>query len=264
MVVLVDTINLPAFAGAQVVGFLLVLARVGGLFVLAPGFSARMIPVRVKLVMAFAISLAIAPIALSGHPVTGQPGDLALLVLKELAVGLAFAMPLAILTAGVSAGATLLDTLIGFSFASTIDPITNGQNAVLAQLYALFAVLVILLTGGDQMMIEGVAASYRIVPVDAVPDFAAMTTRLVPLAGDVFVIGLEIAAPVLIALVITDAAFGLIARAVPQMNVFFIGLPAKILLGFMVIGASLPFVAARLSGQLEQSVAAALQVLTTG
>jgi flagellar biosynthetic protein FliR len=64
-----------------------------------------------------------------------------------------------------------------------------------------------------------------------------------------------------IALIVTDAAFGLIARAVPQMNVFFVGLPAKILLGFAVIGASLPFVAARISDQLETSVYTALRAL---
>ncbi len=74
-------------------------------------------------------------------------------------------------------------------------------------------------------------------------------------------IGLEIAAPVIIALVVTDAAFGLVARAVPQMNVFVVGLPAKIIVGFAVIAASLPFVAARISDQLEASVFTALRVL---
>ena len=64
-------------------------------------------------------------------------------------VGLAFAMPLALVAAGIQAGASLLDTIIGFSFAATIDPINNSQNAVLAQLYSLFAVMVFMLTGGD-------------------------------------------------------------------------------------------------------------------
>jgi|tagenome__1003787_1003787.scaffolds.fasta_scaffold20988968_5 flagellar biosynthetic protein FliR len=261
MALLVDTIDLPAIAGGQMAGFLLVVARVGGLFLLAPGFSSRMIPVRVKLMMAFALSMALLPMATHGRPVGADPGDLALLVLKELAVGVAFALPLALLAAAVQAGATLLDTVIGFSFASQLDPITNVQNAVLSQLYGLVAVMIFMLSGGDQVMIEGVAASYRVVPIDVVPDLAGMAPHLLPLGLDVFVIGLEIAAPVLIALVITDAAFGLVARAVPQMNVFFIGLPAKILVGFMVIGASLPFVAGRLTGQLEQSVFTALKVL---
>jgi len=208
-----------------------------------------------------AISLALTPVAMHGHPVGQDAGDLAMLIVKELTVGLAFALPLAIVAAGVQAGATLLDTIIGFSFAATIDPINNSQSAVLAQLYSLFAVMVFLLTGGDTVMLEGLAASYRVVPIDSFPDMTELAAQIVPLAGQVFVIGLEIAAPVVIALIVTDAAFGLIARAVPQMNVFFVGLPAKILLGFAVIGASLPFVAARISDQLETSVYTALRAL---
>jgi len=259
-----DAIQLPAIAGAQVIGFLLVLARLGGLFALAPVFSSRMIPARVKTMVAFALTLALMPIATHGHPMSPDPGNLAILLVKEFMVGLAFAMPLALVAAAVQAGASLLDTVIGFSFASTVDPITNGQNAILAQLYSLFAVMVFVLTGGDQLMIEGIAASYRIVPIDAFPDLGAIAAHLVPLGGEMFVIGLELVAPVLIALVVTDAAFGLIARAVPQMNVFFVGLPAKIALGFTVIGASLPFVATRLSDELNSSVYAALKVLGAG
>ena len=256
-----DAIQLTGLAGSSLIGFLLVLSRVGGLFVLAPGFSSRMIPARVKFVMAVAISLALTPVAMHGHPVGQDAGDLAMLIVKELMVGLAFALPLAIVAAGVQAGATLLDTIIGFSFAATIDPINNSQSAVLAQLYSLFAVMVFLLTGGDTVMLEGLAASYRVVPIDSFPDMTELAAQIVPLAGQVFVIGLEIAAPVVIALIVTDAAFGLIARAVPQMNVFLVGLPAKILLGFAVIGASLPFVAARISDQLETSVYTALRAL---
>ena len=256
-----DAIQLTGLAGSSLIGFLLVLSRVGGLFVLAPGFSSRMIPARVKFAMAVAISLALTPMAMHGHPVGQDAGDLAMLIVKELTVGLAFALPLAIVAAGVQAGATLLDTIIGFSFAATIDPINNSQSAVLAQLYSLFAVMVFMLTGGDTVMLEGLAASYRVVPIDSFPDMTELAQQIVPLAGQVFVIGLEIAAPVVIALIVTDAAFGLIARAVPQMNVFFVGLPAKILLGFAVIGASLPFVAARISDQLETSVYTALRAL---
>ena len=81
------------------------------------------------------------------------------------------------------------------------------------------------------------------------------------LLDQVFVAGMEIVAPVVIALIISDAAFGLVSRAVPQMNVFFVGLPAKIMLGFLVIGATLPFVASHLSDQLQASVQQALQTL---
>ncbi|HET6849718.1 MAG TPA: flagellar biosynthetic protein FliR [Gaiellales bacterium] len=256
-----DQIALNHLAGAQLMGFMLVLARVGGLFLLAPGFSSKMIPVRAKLMLAFAISLAIMPIATHGQQIPSDPGAVVTLLLTELLVGLAFAMPLAVLGAAVSAGAGLIDTIIGFSFAAQIDPITNQQNAVMAQFYSLFATMVFLLTGGDHLMIEGLGASYRLLPLGRIPNINALAASVPDSLERVFVIGLEISAPVVIALVISDAAFGLISRAVPQMNVFFVGLPAKILLGFAVIGASLPFVAAHLTDELQTSVVQALELL---
>ncbi len=138
--VLADTINLPNLAGSEVMGFVLVLARVGGLFALAPGFSSKMIPAQAKLIIAAAISFALMPIAMHGHVLPTAPGPLAFLIMKEVLVGLAFALPLAMLGGAIQAGATLLDTMIGFSFASQVDPITNTQNAVISQLYSLFTV----------------------------------------------------------------------------------------------------------------------------
>ena len=81
--------------------------------------------------------------------------------------------------------------------------------------------------------------------------------------GDIFVIGLEIAAPVVIALALTDIAFALVSRAVPQMNVFQVGLPAKVLVGFATVAASLPFVATHLQDKLQELVLQALTALKT-
>jgi flagellar biosynthesis protein FliR len=256
-----NTIDLNHFAISEVIGFMLVLARVGGLFVLAPGFSSKMIPVRAKLMLAFAISLAIMPIATHGQHVPGNAGVMVTMLFAELLTGIAFAMPLAVLGAAVSAGAGLIDTLIGFSFAAQIDPITNQQNAVMAQFYSLFATMVFFLTGGDHLMIQGLAASYRLLPLGQAPNIDALAASVPASLEQVFSIGLEISAPVVIALVISDAAFGLISRAVPQMNVFFVGMPAKILLGLAVVGASLPFVAAHLTDQMQASVLQALETL---
>jgi flagellar biosynthesis protein FliR len=260
-VILADQLALPNIASAELMGFMLVLARVGGLFLLAPGFSSRMIPVRAKLMLAFAISLAIMPIATHGQHVPTDTGLVVTMLLKELLVGIAFAMPLAVLGAAVSAGAGLIDTIIGFSFAAQIDPISNQQNAVLAQFYSLFATMIFMVTGGDQIMIQGLAASYRFLPLGKVPSIDVLAASAPAGLERVFVIGLEISAPVVIALVISDAAFGLVSRAVPQMNVFFVGLPAKIMLGFAVIGASLPFVAAHLTDEMQNSVVQALEIL---
>jgi len=255
------TVTLPDQALTEVLGFLLVVCRVGGLFVLAPGFSSAMIPGRIKLMLAMALSLAMLPIAVHGQTVPLDAGDYVMLMLKEIGVGLIFAFPMALVGAAVQAGASLLDTLIGFSFSSILDPVNNQQTAILGQFYSLFAVLVLLMSGGDQIMIEGIGASYRALPITAFPHIGALTVGSLAAFAQVWVIGLEIAAPVLVALVITDAAIGLVSRAVPQMNVFVVGLPAKILVGMTVIAATLPFVSNQVQGALQHSVMQAVQTL---
>lgn len=254
-------VTLPTQALTEVLGFLLVLSRVGGLFVLAPVFSAAMIPMRIKLTLAMGISLALMPIAVHGQTVPMDVGAFSLLLLKEIGVGLVFAFPMALAGAAVQAGASVLDTLVGFSFSSILDPVNNQQTAILGQFYTLFAVMVLLMSGGDHIMIEGLGASYRALPITAYPHIGALTAGALGAFAQVWTIGLEIAAPALVALVITDAAIGLISRAVPQMNVFVVGMPAKILVGMTVIAATLPFVSNQIQGALVQSVTQAVQTL---
>jgi flagellar biosynthetic protein FliR len=162
------------------------------------------------------------------------------------------------IVAAVQAAAGLLDAVIGFSFAAIVDPITNLQNGILGQFYSMFTVMVLITTGGDHFIVEGMAASYRAVPLDAYPSLNTLTGLAMSGFATVFVMGLEIIAPVLIAIVIVDAAFALVTRAVPQMNVFIVGLPAKIVTGFAVLAASLPFVATHLQSELESTVRTAL------
>ena len=152
----------------------------------------------------------------------------------------------------IQAGATLLDTMIGFSFASQVDPITNTQNAVISQLYSLFTVMIFLLTGGDAYMIEGMAASYRIIPINHIPSITGMTGSLVTELDQVFTAGLEIVAPVVIALLISDAAFGLVSRAVPQMNVFTESMSFRIVGGLIVFGFTLNLTAQHVVNYLNR------------
>jgi flagellar biosynthetic protein FliR len=254
------SVRLPV-GGEQLAAFVLVLARVGPLFFFAPILSAKMIPPRAKLIAAGAISFALTPLALRGAHVSTDAFDLVGLMLKETTIGIAIAYVIGALGAAVQAGAALLDTLIGFSFSSLVDPITNMQSAVLGQLYSLFAALVFVVTGGAETMVMGLARSYDIVPLDATPTVGTLTSLAVSGFVPIVTVGLEVAAPGIVALVVTDAGFALVARAVPQMNVFVVGLPAKILLGFATIAASLPFLAGHLQGQLEGAVVQALNGL---
>jgi flagellar biosynthetic protein FliR len=245
----------------QLAGFILVLSRVSPLFVLAPVFSSRMLPMRARSVAAVALSFGLAPFALHGHHVPVDVMELGGLVMKELLVGFAYAFALGAVFAAVSVAGGLLDTAMGFSFGSLIDPITGSQSQILSQLYAMVGVLVFIAIDGDHWMIEGLARSYELVPIDKLPSINALVGGADKAFVSIFASALQLAAPVLLAVIITDAAMGLVSRVMPQLNVFAVGFPAKIAVGLLVMGVSLPFVGGWISDQMQLSVNSALQSL---
>jgi flagellar biosynthesis protein FliR len=257
-------IELPQIAITQVIAFGLVLARVSGLFILAPVFSARAVPAQARAAVAAALALALTPLAQQGQEVPSDPVQAALLVVKEGLVGIGFAFAVGAIVAAVQFGAGVVDTLIGFSYASIIDPFSSIQGGVMGQLYSIFVAVVLVVTGGVQIMVAGLAGTYDVVPLTASPSFSSLSQIALDGFARVFVLGLEITAPVIIALIVVDSALALVARAAPQLNVFAVGLPAKILVGVAVVGASMPFVAGHVSDALETTVLDSLRAFKGG
>jgi flagellar biosynthesis protein FliR len=255
---------LQQFSEQQVAGFMLVLARIAPLFLIAPMFSSNMIPSRVKGIAAVGLAVGMAPMAMKGHHVPLDVMSLVLLVGKELLVGLAFSYSIAALFAAVSAAGSLMDTLIGFSFGSLIDPITGTNASVLSQAYSLVGVAVFIAIGGDSWVIQGLNHTYELVPLVDTPQLGPMVAGVQHAFTGILAAAVELAAPVMIAVIITDAAFGVVARVVPQLNVFSVGFPAKVTVGLLVLGVSLPFAAGWISDQLQESVAAAMHSLRVG
>jgi flagellar biosynthesis protein FliR len=253
---------LSHFSEHQVAAFMLVLARVSPLFLLAPLFSSKMIPARARGIVAVALALALFPIA-SEHAGRIPLDGLAFgaLILKEMLVGAAFSFVLATLFAAVTAAGSLVDSLIGFSFSSLVDPINGNQSSVMANLYSLLGIAVFIAISGDAWVVEGLARTYNAVPLLAAPQIGTLTQGAEVAFSGVLGAAVEICAPVMLALILTDAAFGVVSRVVPQLNVFAVGFPAKMVVGLTVVGASLPFVSGWLGDQLQQSVMNALAAL---
>jgi flagellar biosynthesis protein FliR len=243
----------------HVVGFFLVLARVGPLFMVAPLFSSKMFPARARGVAAVALAVGLSPLAMKNQHVATDALSLGGLILKEALVGFAFAFAVAVLFAAVSAAGSFLDTLIGFSYGGLVDPVNGNQSSVLSQLYTLVGVMVFIAIGGEAWMIQGLAKTYDLVSLTQMPALGALVGGAQHTFASIFISAVELAAPVLIALIITDAGFGVVSRVMPQLNVFAVGFPAKILVGFLIVAASLPFVAGWIGNQLQQSVLSALQ-----
>lgn len=252
---------LAQFGQNSVAGFLLVLGRIGPLFVLAPLFSSRSIPARAKGICAIGLTVAIAPLAVGNSAIPLDVMSFAELMLKEILVGLIFAFALAALFAAISTAGAFVDTLIGFSYGALVDPVTGNQSSVLTQTYILVGIMVLIAIGGDQLMIKGLARSYDLVGLLDMPSLSVMVSGALRAFSQVFLSALELAAPVVLAIVITDAAFGIVSRVVPQMNVFAVGFPAKVTVGLLIIGVSLPFAAGWIGDELERSVSTALRSL---
>jgi flagellar biosynthetic protein FliR len=252
---------LRQLAGNELAGFILVLARITPLFILAPLFSSAMIPPRVRGIIAVAIAIGLTPIAMHGQHIPSDPLTLAGLVLQGFLVGLGFALTLAVLLAGIEVAGALIDVVSGFSYGALINPMNGETSAVIARFYALVGTLIFLVIGGDAWTIRGLDRTFELVPLTSAPKLSSLVGGVVHVFAGVFTAALEVAAPVLVALLITDVAFGVVSRVVPQLNVFAVGFPTKVAVTLLVVGASLPFFANWINEQLSVSVGAALGAL---
>ena len=255
---------LERFSEQQVLAFALVLARIAPLFLLAPLFSSKSFSPRARGVAAVALAVGISPAAvhaLGDHALPEGIWAMAGLVGKEMLVGMAFAFGVAALFAALSAAGAILDLSIGFSLGGVVDPLTGTQSSLLQQLYAMIGVLVFIAIGGDGWVIAGLARSYEAVPLLDAPQIGSLTAAAQVAFSGILVSAIQVCAPVLLALIITDVAIGVVSKVVPQLNVFAVGFPAKVAVGLLLVGASLPFAAGWLADELQQSVTTALESL---
>jgi flagellar biosynthetic protein FliR len=249
------------FGEQHVAAFVLVLARISPLFVLAPLFSSKLVTARVRGIVAVGLAIGIAPVASKGVTLPLGVYDLFWLVLKEMLVGATFAFAIGALFAALTTAGSFLDTSIGFSYGSLVDPLTGSQSSVLAQAYGLVGTLVFIAIGGDAWVVQGLARTYDLVGLEQAPDLGRLISSADSVFGAIFTSAIEVAGPVMLALILTDAAFGVVSRVVPQLNVFAVGFPAKVVVGLLLVAATLPFVASWISGELQQDVGAALQAI---
>ena len=143
------TVTIETLDRNTLVGFILVLARVSPLFLLAPPFSSSMVPMRARAIIAVGISIGLAPLALHGQAIPADAVKIVELALKEIVVGLGFALCIACLFAAVDAAGSMIDTQIGMNFGSLINPVDNTQSGSISQLYSMVGVLVFIAIDGE-------------------------------------------------------------------------------------------------------------------
>jgi flagellar biosynthetic protein FliR len=246
---------------SHVIAFFLVLARVSPLFMIAPLFSSSVVPSQVRVIAAVAITIGLVGVAAHGQQLPSAPLPLFGLVLEQLLVGGAIAFAIGALFAAVQAAGTLLDGVAGFSFGAMLNPLTGTQAAILAQTYGMVGTMIFIALGGEGWVLEGLGRTFTLVPLSGSVQVDGIVAGSVAIFSTIFTSALEVAAPVVLAVTVTDIAFGMVSRVVPQLNVYAVGFPVKVAVALLTVTASLPFLGGWLGGQLGSTVGNALREL---
>ncbi len=247
--------------GDHITGFFLVLARIAPLFVLAPLFSSKMVPRQVRVIIAVGIATGLTGIAMQGQSIPTDPLAVTGLMIVQLLVGGAFALAIAAVFAAVEAGGALIDVVAGFSYGQLIDPVDGVQGGVMSNLYGMVGLSLFIAIGGDAWVLRGLAKTFSLVPLTKAPQIGSLAGGAVSASGSVLLSAVEVAAPALLVLLITDIAFGMVSRVVPNLNIFAVGFPTKIGMALLVVGVSLPFVGTYLSDAMGNAVGTFLHSL---
>jgi flagellar biosynthetic protein FliR len=222
--------------------FLLIFVRLTAFFVSAPIFSMRGVPSQFKIGFGFFVSLVAFTTVNVDQPI---PLDLSLIIiiLKEVMVGLALGFVASLILYTVQVAGAFIDFQMGFAIANVVDPQTGAQVPILGNFKYMLALLFLLTVDGHHMMLDGVFRSYQMVPIEAmfIPIGSEEVARFITdTFVQMFLVAFQLALPIVGSLFLVDVALGIVARTVPQLNVFVVGLPLKILVGFVVILITIP------------------------
>jgi flagellar biosynthesis protein FliR len=240
--------------------YFLVFMRTGAFLMAIPMLNGSSVPVLFRLALTVAASLLLFPL-LALHPQDAPAGLFALAAAAagEVLIGILAGLAIRLVFEGVQLAGELAGYQMGLAIAEVIDPATEDQVAILAQFTSLLGTVIFLVLNGHHWFIRTLVESYQLVPPAGFHVNGALLERLARMTSEMFVIGLKAGAPVIVALLLGTVAFGLVARAVPQMNIFVVSMPLNIGLGLVFFGLSLPHLAGYL-GQLFGG--AARQALT--
>jgi len=228
----VDISLLPALAAA----FMLVFARVGAMVMLLPGLGESSIPVRVKLAIALLLTLIILPLHRAAYHIDMQSmTPLLVLMVYEIIIGVVLGATARVTLAALQVAGSVIAQQMGLGFATSVDPTTQSQQGVLiGNFLTLLGVTLLFATDSHHLVIAALNDSYAIFsPGEMMPsgDVAALATRAFAAA---FKIGMQLSAPFLVFGLVFNIGLGVLARLMPQMQVYFVGVPLSIFAGFLI------------------------------
>lgn len=239
-------------------GFLLISVRVLALLLTMPILREGTIPRPVKALLAAAVALLLVPWVSLPHPPAEHELQFAIQLVGEALVGIAIGFAMQLLLEGLRLAGELLEVQVGLSF-NLGDPGDPLGATLTGQLYYIIAGILFLLSGAHRMALAGIVESFQLVPPGAAwlnpmiahPHTPYGTQNLIDVSAGMFVVAIKIAAPIVVTMLVATFVFGLVSRTMPQLNIFIVSYPIRIVVGFALLLVGLPLVARLVTGYLH-------------
>ena len=227
----VDISLLPALAAT----FMLVFARVGAMVMLMPGFGESNIPVRIKLGIALLLTLIILPLHRAAYQIDlTSMSSLGVLMVHEIVIGIVLGATARVTLSALAVAGSVIAQQLGLGFVTAVDPTQGQQGLLIGNFLTILGVTLLFATDSHHLVIAALNESYRIFsPGEVMPsgDVAALATRAFAAA---FKIGMQLSAPFLVFGLVFNIGLGVLARLMPAMQVYFVGVPLSIMIGFLI------------------------------
>jgi flagellar biosynthesis protein FliR len=245
--------NAITIDATTVAAFALALVRASAWVMISPPFNTRMIPMVVKAGFAASLALAAVPI-LQDQPIPLETGPFTAALVVPALVGFALGFFTLVLVNALQAAGSLVDLFAGFSIASLLDPTNGNEAAVFGRFYQLVAITLLFSTNAYLVIINGWFLSFQVVPasglrVEMVAE--VLTTNI----GHFFLAAIEIAAPVLACLFLAEIMMGVLSRAAPQLNVFSLAFPLRVIVSLIVVALAIPLLGPALGNLVQDAMA---------
>ncbi|TDF98214.1 flagellar biosynthetic protein FliR [Paenibacillus piri] len=219
-------------------GFMLFFCRIASFFVVVPVFSAKNVPAHFKIGIAFFVTLMAYTVMGVSMPVSFD-SLYVLSIIREILVGICLGFVAYMFFTIVQIAGSFIDIQVGFGIANVIDPMTGASSPIIGNLKYMIAMLLFISLNGHHLLLKAIMESYQWIPLSN-DMFARMYSGqisefLLKSFSTVFAVSFQMASPIIAALFLTDLGLGLLARVAPQFNIFVIGVPLKMLIGFMLL-----------------------------
>ncbi len=237
--------------------------RIGAMVMSAPITGAQTVPMRVKLFVTLVLTIMIAPQLPPVPQIDPFSPMTLLLIIQQIAIGVAMGTALQLVFAAIVTGGQIVAYQMGLGFASMVDPQTGVTVPVVSQLYLLATSLLYLAFNGHLILIEVVAESFNSMPIAADGLTRHGIWQLVSWGSELFAGAVLIAIPTVAAILVVNIAFGVMARAAPQLNIFAVGFPVTLTFGFLVMMFTFPSLAPQTEHLVEDAFSL-IRTITSG